>query len=161
MALPNVLLRSIGVASILLAALGLLYNAMFTLPEFFLGTDEPVGPYFYPAFYTMSAICVACYVLLLTLGIQFFRLNTSNLGLFVFLFLFEIIYMKIVFILWNQPIIGMSVAEATGVANGGLMLQRWILFPLWAVPAVLWARHKLTNHGRDGCCQPPPAQIRT
>lgn len=145
MALPNVFLRSIGVASILLAALGLLYNAMFILPEFFLGSDDPAGPYFYPAFYIMSAICVACYLLLLTLGIQFVRLNTSNLGLFVFLFLFEIIYIKVVFILWNHPTIGMSVAEATGVANGGLMLQRWTLFPLWAVPVLLWARYKLTT----------------
>ncbi len=145
MTLPNVFLRSIGIASIFLAALGFLYNAMFILPEFFLGFDEPAGLYFYSAFYIMSAICIACYALLLTLGIQFVRLNTSNLGLFVFLFLFEIIYIKVVFILWNQPTFGMSVAEATGVANGGLMLQRWTLFPLWAVPAVLWARHKLTT----------------
>ena len=145
MTVPNVFLRSIGIASILLAAWGLLYNAMFILPEFFLGSDEPAGPYFYPAFYTMSAICIACYVLLLTLGIQFVRLNTSNLGLFVFLFLFEIIFIEVVFILWKQPTFGMSIAEATGVANGGLMLQKWTLFPLWAIPAVLWARHKLTS----------------
>jgi hypothetical protein len=145
MSLPNALLRCIGIASILLAAFGLLYNAMFILPEFFLGFEKQANPYFYPAFYTMSAICVACYVLLLTLGIQFVRLNVSNLGLFVFLFLFEIIYIKVVFILWSQPTIGMSVAEATGVANGGLVPQGWTLFPIWAVPTLLWARHKLTT----------------
>jgi hypothetical protein len=145
MSLPNALLRCIGIASILLAAFGLLYNAMFILPEFFLGFEKQADPYFYPAFYTMSAICVACYVLLLTLGIQFVRLNVGNLGLFVFLFLFEIIYIKVVFILWSQPTIGMSVAEATGVANGGLVPQGWTLFPIWAVPTLLWARHKLTT----------------
>ncbi len=45
-------------------------------------------------------------------------------------------------ILWTVPKIGLSVAGATGAANGGLMAQFIILFPLWAPFAVHWARKR-------------------
>jgi hypothetical protein len=41
----------------------------------------------------------------------------------------------------------MSVGAATGIANGGLMAQFIILFPLWAPLVVWWARKKLQSQG--------------
>ena len=48
----------------------------------------------------------------------------------------EVVYFFSISILWLVPKINMSVAAATGVANGGLMIQFIILLPIWA-PIVL------------------------
>ena len=41
--------------------------------------DEHDIPYFYPVFYTMSAICIGCFIVLFICGIQFIRLRTGQL----------------------------------------------------------------------------------
>lgn len=59
--------------------------------------------------------------------------------------LFEIVYFFSLGMLWLAPSMGMSVAAATGVANGGLMAQFLILFPLWAPLLAFWARRHLND----------------
>jgi hypothetical protein len=62
--------------------------------------------------------------------------------------LFEVIYFLSVSLLWTRLTSGMSVAAATGVANGGLMVQFVILFPLWG-PLVLWWAKKRLDQGEQ------------
>lgn len=98
--------------------------------------------YFYPAFAVMSGICILCYVLLLVLGIDLLRSRLRWSRLLTGLLIFEVVYFFSIALFWLVPSIGMSVGAATGVANGGLMFQFIILFPLWA-PLILWrARRK-------------------
>lgn len=144
---PKKVLQVIGVVAILCAAFGLYYNAS-SLRVSFSGAFTSIEsqhdvPYFYPAFYIMSAICVGCYALLIVFGIQFIRGRVAHLHRFATLLVFEVVYFFSVAMFWLVPDIGMSVGAATGVANGGLMVQFSILFPLWAPLLALWARRRL------------------
>jgi len=68
MKLPKTIFRGIGVVSILMAVLGLFYNATTISADFSPFHDDRDVPFFYAAFYTMSAICISSFVLLLVLG---------------------------------------------------------------------------------------------
>lgn len=107
------------------------------------GESRQDTPYFYPAFYIMSAICMGCYALLTIFGVQFIRGRAFHVGWFTTLLLFEIVYFFSLGMLWLAPSIGMSIAAATGVANGGLMAQFLIFFPLWAPLLAFWAQRHL------------------
>jgi hypothetical protein len=134
---------AVGIASIAMAGIGLWYNLMTLFTDFSDLVQEKGIVYFYPAFYTMSAICIACYVALLLCGVQFVQLRTSLLKLFVGVIIFEIVYFFSIGPMWLIPKIGMSIGAATGVANGGLMFQAFILFPLWAPFIAGWAARRL------------------
>jgi len=125
----RVALIAVGLVSIAMAAAGLWYNLTTIFTDFGEFLQEQDIPHFYPAFYTMSAICIACYIALWICGIQFVRLRTELLGLFTGVVVFEVLYFVSIGAMWLIPKIGMSVAAATGVANGGLMFQAFILFP--------------------------------
>ncbi|MFH1615320.1 MAG: hypothetical protein ABIG61_09590 [Planctomycetota bacterium] len=134
---------AIGVLSITVAVIGLWYNLTTLFTYFSDFVQEHDIPYFYPAFYTMSAICIGCYIILLICGVQFVRLRTNVLKLFVAVIIFEVVYFFSIGTLWLIPNIGMSIGAATGVANGGLMFQAFILFPLWAPFLAGWAAKRL------------------
>ena len=138
--LPTAVLRGIGIVSILLAALGLLYNGVYFFADF--GSITKDLPYFHQAFYALSAISILCYAFLIASGIQFIRLKTRAVWPFV---VFEVIFFFAVGLLWLLPSIGPSIAAATGVAIGGMMFQGLLLFPIWAIPACLWAGHHSTR----------------
>lgn len=140
--------RVIGAIAILCAAFGLWYSVS-TLELAFAGKfqarREPhATPHFELAFYVMSAVCLICYLLLTVFGIQFLRGRTAHARAFTGLLIFEVFYFFLIAMLWLVPGIGMSVGAATGVANGGLMAQFVILFPLWAPPLAFWAQRRLT-----------------
>ena len=135
----------VGIVSIAVAAIGLLYNMISLFTDFSDLVQEQGTVHFYPAFYTMSAICIACYIALLTCGVQFVRLRTNLLKLFVGVIIFEIVYFFSIGPMWLIPKIGMSVAAASGVANGGLMFQAFILFPLWAPFLAVWAARRIVK----------------
>jgi hypothetical protein len=146
---PKIILRVIGVIAVLCAGFGLYYNAA-TLKVSFSGAftaGEPQdhSPYFSPAFYIMSAVCIACYAMLTIFGVQFIRGRAAHSWPFTALLIFEVVYFFCIGVLWSAPGLGMSVAAATGVANGGLMAQFLILFPLWAPPLAFWARSHLND----------------
>jgi hypothetical protein len=104
-------------------------------------------PYFYQAFYAMSAICILCYLTLIFCGVAFLRRTVRFVWLFVSIMIFEVVYFfSLGFFLWPMPQLGLSVAGATGVANGGLMVQFLILFPLWGSILALWAKRQLQNN---------------
>lgn len=135
--LPYHALRFVGGALVVFAGLGFWYNGSSLFASF---PPDPSTPYFSHAFYTMSAICLACYLTLLVIGVQFIRLNSSLLRLFIGVMVFEVVYFFILASFWMTPGIGMSVAAATGVANGGLMFQFITLFPLWGSLLARWAK---------------------
>ena len=87
----------------------------------------------------MSTICIVCYILLMVTGVQFVRGKTGLARLFTGVLIFEVVYFFSVAMMWLMPKIGMSVAAASGVANGGLAFQIITLFPLWAPFTVRWA----------------------
>jgi hypothetical protein len=133
------------VFSIILATVGFWYNFSSLSASFSSLVKEQDIPYFYPAFYTMSVICIACYVVLLLCGIQFVRLRAGVFPVFVGILIFEVIYFFSIGFLWVIPYIGKSIAAATGVANGGLMFQAFVLFPLWAPFLAGWAAKRISK----------------
>jgi hypothetical protein len=139
-------MMTVGVIALLCAAFGLYYNASSLLVSFHGAfsevTQKEDQPYFYTAFYIMSVICIICYALLLWCGVEFVCLKFARAWLFTGLLVFEVVYFFCIGLLWMVPRIGMSVAGATGVANGGLMVQFIIVFPLWAPFVVHWARKR-------------------
>lgn len=139
------MIRVIGILSIILACLGLWYNTssfFFVLRSFEYDSETP---YFKPAFFIMSLVCVACYVALLIMGIEFVRLKGRYRHTFVGLLIFEVAYFISISLLWMVPVrnFAMSVGAATGVANGGLMFQFITFFPLWAPFLVVWAHKRI------------------
>jgi hypothetical protein len=143
----KVFLMVVGVASIILAALGFWYNSATLFADFSGLVQESDIPYFYPAFYTMSTICILCYVVLLVCGIQFVRLRTGLFPLFVGILIFEVVYFFSLGTMWLNPKVGMSIAAATGVANGGLTFQGFVLFLLWAPLLAGWAGKRIRKSG--------------
>lgn len=145
--LPYYALRFVGCALVLFAGLGLWYNGSGLFAPM---PPDPSLPYFLHAYYTMSAICVACYVTLLVIGIQFIRLNSSLLRLFIGIMIFEVVYFFSTAFVSMTPEVGMSVGAATGVANGGLMFQFLPLFPLWGSLLARWAMQEIEASRLDG-----------
>lgn len=133
----------VGVFAVITTLFGIYYNAVSILAAV-RGRFEPVDdvPYFYAAFYTMSGICVLCYVCLLVCGIDLVRSRLRWWRLVALILIFEVVYFFMVGWLWLEPTIGRSVAAATGVANGGLMAQFAILLPLWAPILLWWAKSR-------------------
>jgi hypothetical protein len=152
MTVARAALVAVGVVSAVLALAGFWYNFTSISADFSHMLPQIDAPYFYQAFYTMSAICLACYCLLLYIGVQLIRSKTNMVTLLTLLLLAEVLYFFAVGSLWMMPEYGMSIAAATGVANGGLMFQAFTLFPLWAPAVAFFASRSLCKseiEGRD------------
>jgi len=144
----RIVLRFIGIASVLAAVMGLLYNSA-SLFGVATGAIDQVAidfdaPYLHAAFYVMSSICVLFYLLLLVCGVQFVRLRTGLWWLFTAVLVLEVIFHFAVNWAWSHRTLGGSIAAATGISSGGLMFQFWTLFPLWA-PVTVWFARRSQN----------------
>jgi len=64
----KILLRIVGCFAIVVATLGLWYNLTSLSASYRMAEMALEIPYFYQAYYIMSAICVACFALLLLCG---------------------------------------------------------------------------------------------
>lgn len=145
-------LVGVGIVAGMLALLGLWYNASYLRVGLTGGFSEVVKkyniPHFYGAYYTMTAVCVLCHLLLLFCGVQLVRMRTRVFPFFVGVLAFEVAYFLIIMaVCWTLPGLGPSVGAAMGVANGGLVLQAIIAFPLWAPFAAGWAKGRITSLG--------------
>ena len=154
---PLIVLKIVGVFSIICALLGLYYNVSGLVGHLQVSSASSAEahrdmPYFQPAYYAMSFICVVSYVLLFVFGLNFIRCRIAHFWPFTILPAFEFIYLFLVSMLWLVPELGKSVAGATGIANGGMMVQFIVFFPLWAPLLVFWARRKINiqNQGLAG-----------
>ncbi len=150
----------VGVSCISLAFFGLCSNALslFIILQKGDRFQRPDYPYFNVAFLVMSAICIICELTVFFFGISFVRLKSRAFPFFVSLLVFEVVYVfSIGAFGWGYPDrkISLSIAAATGVANGGLMWQLMTLFVLWAPILVGLARREL--HQPEQSSFPKPA----
>jgi hypothetical protein len=143
MSIARIALALVGIVAIGLALVGCAYNALTLSADFSQLNDPDVERFFYPAFYTMTAVCIGCYLLLFYIGVQMVRGKTSVTRLLVLLLVFEVLYFFTIGFLWMTPDYGTSIAAATGVANGGLMFQVFALFPFWAPVVAFLASRSL------------------
>jgi glucan phosphoethanolaminetransferase (alkaline phosphatase superfamily) len=146
----KIFLIVLGVVSVISAAFGLFYN-MTTLWANHSGAFEELTRkenliYFHQAFYAMSAFCIISYLLLFFFGIAFLKSKTRYVSFFVALLVSEVIYFFLIgSVGWGLKRAGHSIAAASGVANGGLMAQFIILFPIWGSIIALWAKKTIQN----------------
>jgi formate-dependent nitrite reductase membrane component NrfD len=141
---PSYTLRAVGLASVAFAGLGLWYNGSTLRAQF---APDAGAPYFFHAFYTMSAVCIFCYLTLATTGIQLLRLRTAWVRVLATIVVLELVFMLGVPFLFMQSAIRQSVASASGVAMGGLMFQVFTLFPIWAPLLARWAARRINSSG--------------
>jgi hypothetical protein len=140
---------AVGVVAMLSAAFGLLYNGV-TIHLALRGSfSELIAQHglrhFHAAFYVMSAICILCYLFLLAIGIDLLRARLRCTWFLTAVLVFEMLYFLALKFAPRGEEAGLSIAAATGVANGGLMAQFVILFPVWAPLVLFWARRKATR----------------
>jgi hypothetical protein len=153
--LRSTITMAIGVIALLCAALGLLYNINSLMVALTGGFDELVVEHnlsrFYPAFYIMSATCIAFYLLLSWYGLQLLRLRSSAVWPFSVLMIVEVVYFfAIGAFAPHVAELGLSIGGAFGVANGGLMVQFLILFPVWGPACAIWAGRRIAWDARAG-----------
>ncbi len=119
--------------------LGLLYNAISLFAAFSGALDQSSDiadlPYFFTAFYVMSAICIGSYLAIIAASVGLCRGSATCARLHAMLLLFEVLYFFAVGALWTLPSAGRGIGAATGIANGGLMVQFLLLMPIW-IPIV-------------------------
>lgn len=151
----RITLVTLGIASLACAALGLLYN-LATVSAALSGALEEIEtevgqelPGFHLVFYTMWSICTAFYLGLLLCGVQFLRLKVNYTFGFALIQLLEVLYVLLIGVLWGHAENGATIAAATGVANGGLMIQFFVLLPLWGPIAAFLARGRLLRGGAE------------
>ena len=135
-----VALRIVATTALVMAAYGIYYTVSYLATLYSIPPDGET-PYFREAYYTMVAVCLTFYVLLAFFGVQFLQLKTRLRFWFLSLLIAELIYIPLLGLLWrlDDERIAMSIAAATGVANGGLVAQGVTLFPIWATVIVFWA----------------------
>ncbi len=134
-------IRVVATVGILGALLGLAYNAstlafssaILDAPD----TPSAFGPHVAVAFYVLSGICIALYLLLLASGVQLLRDRLGWWRVLAAVCVLAIILWYSAGSMWRHPDWGLSIGAATGISMGGLMAQYIILFPVWA-PFVLW-----------------------
>ena len=135
-----VALRTVATAALVVAIYGVYYTVSY-LVTLYSAPPDGETPYFREAYYTMVTVCLIFYALLAFFGVQFWQLKTRLRFWFLSLLIVELIYIPLLGLLWrlDDEKIAMSVAAATGVANGGLVAQVVTLFPIWAAIIVFWA----------------------
>jgi len=144
---------AVGSMSILLAVVGLVYNA-YAVWRIVGGSPilfKEQLPIFVATFSVMSLICSGCYLFLLWCGIAFLRGRLEWVRPFTLFLIVETGYWLIAYALWRIIALGWSVAAVRALANGGFSLE-WsgsvglattianaalvfqfdTLFPLWA-----------------------------
>ena len=145
--LPQHTLTFVGGGSIIVAGLGLWFNysTLVLADSFPLGQmiKEHDLKNFYPIFYTMSAICIAFYVILLACGVQLIRKKSGWGFVLLTVVVLELLYFTLVGWLWAYSPYRFSIGAATGISSGGLMYQAYVVFPIWAPLLSLWARRRM------------------
>lgn len=143
----------LGCTSLICSIFGLIYNIIFGAVSFSGTFDDLIKShglvYFYPSFYLMFSITIACYLLLAVCGFYFIRYRPLYTRVFLGLLAFEVAYFLSFRFIVQLPKIGGSVAAASGVANGGLMAQFFILFPIWGAFLSVLARKRLNEGAQE------------
>ena len=132
-------LRFFGVCNILFALIGIAFNVY----SFFQSSEPPLDNKTSTAYFVMSYICIAFYILLAIAGVQLIRLRYIWAYYTPIIFAAEILYFMVIVGLWGHPTWGDSIGGATGIANGGLSIQYLTLYPIWASCVLLFTAYRL------------------
>lgn len=152
--LPHYALHFVGSVSVVLAGVGLWHNmSLLSAPVL----PEPGMLYLPHAFYAMSAICIACYLALLLIGVQFIRLRTSWFKPFVWLIVFEVVYFFGIGMYLSDTNWFGSVWTRVAVAHGAMSFQLITLFVLWGPLLARWATKRIDTP-EDSDSSPYPRQ---
>lgn len=150
MNIPKMVAFGTGILALYCAAYGLYFSfnvVMTVIGGGLIGVVEQYKlPYLYPAFYSMLSVTIVCSLVLAWCGLDQVRLRLAYSKLFVWLCVFEILYVaSFGGFLWALPDVGKSIGAASGVAISGLMPQFFLLLPLWAPFALAWAKRRLVD----------------
>ncbi len=155
----SIAFRSVGVLCLLFSLFGFSYNYL-TFSRDLSGLAKEVGveineQYFINSYYIMTAVCITVFSLLAINGIQLIRQKPKWAIILLLISFIEIAYYLILSYLWQHSEYGLSVAAATGIANGGLSPQIFSLFILWGPAIAYWARTKTLTSQTTGTATPP------
>lgn len=132
------MIRFIGVCCFLLAIFGFWYlgNTIHVLNDHSFTSEYP---YLKLSYAIMAGVNALFFAALCILGGTLFMQKKAYTKWLVGLIAIEIIYMSLVGASWGylEPEYSSSVAAATGIANGGMMIQAISGFVLWG-PLILW-----------------------
>ena len=156
----KVIVRIVGVASIFIAVGGIAYNVVYFTA--LIGASEVnEHPYFHAAYYTMVAICFLFYVTIIWFGISFIKLKLKYWYIYALLFVVEYLYFSSIGYFWaiENEAISSSIAAATGVANGGLVLQFFSGIFIWGPILIFlaWLSNRNNRANKALNSQPPAA----
>ena len=147
---PDRALMIVGASSLVFALLGFWYNSTTLFLDFtpLLAELNKEGDFsnFYNVFYLMSGICLGFYIALFASGVQLLRKNAAWVVVLLCVIGLEAIYFLLLGLLWSRSTQAHTIAAASGVSSGGLMVQVFTLFPIWAPIVAIWAkRRKMSN----------------
>ena len=142
---PKLILNAIGAASIIAGCLGLRYSFSILSMDLSFLTEGKDVPKLYPVIYSLSAICVACYLGLILTGIQLIRKKTKFIHLMAGIFIIEIILLSFSMDIILLPEFGIDYAIIPPIATAGMMYQFIILFPLWSIVLGYWAKKRYSE----------------
>jgi hypothetical protein len=145
----RLLLRFVGLVSLGCAVFGFWYLYNTVQADYAPLTSKMGLRYFTESYFVMAGICCCCFATLAYCAVSFLRCRFEAFRLFVLLVLVEIGYALCLIILLPAfpRNVALSVGAATGVANGGLVAQAYLLLPLWGPFAVFVARRSAVRHG--------------
>jgi hypothetical protein len=104
------------------------------------------SPYFLEAFVAMVAINITFEIMLAIAGVRLWQTRREGLAICNVLFPVEAVYFLIIVILWSQAVpesVSLSVAGATGIGNGALVLQWSTGYPIIALVVLNILRRRL------------------
>ena len=143
------MLTALGVLNLLFAILGLIPSGISGATVMFQGLAAmPDAPYEIPAFAVMWSVTVCCLVGLAIIGADFLSGRARLAPWFSGLLAFEVVWTVLPGLLWRvwtpewRPV-AMSIAAATGIANGGIMVQWFVFYPVWGIFAARWVKRAI------------------
>lgn len=147
---PARMLRALGVLDLLFGTIGLFFSAAAVFAFFRpaaseLRAETAEAPFAVEAFVVGAALAASCFVALLGIGIAFLRGSVRWVPAFGVVLLVELaltVLPPLAAARGGGPVLT-SVARTAGLATGGLVMQWFVLFPLWGFFAARWARDRL------------------
>lgn len=134
----------VGLCCILAASIGIAYTYM-VFPGLAQIVELESTPYALQAYWAMVMFAALVYLCLLFFGAHFVKLNTRWRYWFMGLLWLEVLYFVVLNTVWSEsgPALAKSIVAVRSLASGGMLLNIFILFPVWGPIAILWAHRRM------------------